>query len=54
MGSLRSKKSFTGSKRGGLISAAVIGVLAVAAILIIGTIWTGRSVSRDALSVYAH
>ena len=48
MGSLRSKISFTGGKRGGLISAAVIGVLAVAAILIIGTIWTGRSASRDA------
>ncbi len=38
----------SGEKRTGIVSAAVIGVLAVAAILIIGMIWTGRSASRDA------
>ena len=35
-------------RRGGVMQAAVVGCLIVAAILIIGTIWTGKSASRDA------
>ncbi len=42
------KSNLIGGKKGGIVSAAVIGVLAVAAVLIIGTMWTGRSASRDA------
>ena len=48
MGELKQGHDRTGAKKTGLVSAAVVGVLAVAAILIIGTIWTGRSASRDA------
>ena len=48
MGELKQGRDRTGAKKTGLISTAVIGVLAVAAILIIGTMWTGRSASRDA------
>lgn len=40
----------TGPKGNGILSVAVIGVIVVAAILIIGTLWTGRSASQDANS----
>ena len=48
MGLSNIKSNLSSEKRGGIVSAAVIGVMAVAAILIIGTVWTGRSASRDA------
>ncbi|MCR5650387.1 MAG: response regulator [Lachnospiraceae bacterium] len=42
------KKQSFGERRTGVIQAAVAGCIIVAAILIIGTIWTGKSASRDA------
>ena len=48
MGLFKSGSDNTTERRGGIVSAAVVGVLTVAAVLIIGTIWTGRSASRDA------
>ncbi len=48
MGSLKLGSFGNNDKKGGIVSAAVIGVMNVAAILIIGTVWTGRSASRDA------
>ncbi|MCR5302323.1 MAG: hypothetical protein K6E49_07760 [Lachnospiraceae bacterium] len=39
---------FQSIKRGGVLQVAVAGSLIVAAILIVGTIWTGRSASHDA------
>jgi len=41
------KAGISDDKRAGIVSAAVIGVLVVAAILIIGTLWTGSRASRD-------
>ena len=48
MGLFKKRLYSTGYKKSGILSAAVISVMAVAAILIIGTMWTGRSASRDA------
>ncbi len=48
MGLFKKRSYSTGYKKSGILSAAVISVMAVAAILIIGTMWTGRSASRDA------
>ncbi len=42
------KNIFAGNKKGNIMQAAVIGSLIVAVILIIGTVLTGRSASRDA------
>ena len=41
------KKFSAALRRGGVIRAAVLGSLIVVVILIVGTIWTGRSASRD-------
>ncbi len=41
------RSGISDDKRAGIVSAAVIGVLVVAAILIIGTLWTGSRASRD-------
>ena len=41
------KAGISDDKRARIVSAAVIGVLVVAAILIIGTLWTGSRASRD-------
>ncbi|MBR6315750.1 MAG: response regulator [Lachnospiraceae bacterium] len=43
----KSKKLSAALRRGGVIRAAVLGSLIVVVILIVGTIWTGRSASRD-------
>ncbi|MBR4530526.1 MAG: response regulator [Lachnospiraceae bacterium] len=44
----RLKKRFGANKPGGVLKAAILGSIIVAAVLILGTIWTGRSASRDA------
>ncbi len=48
MGFNKLKTYANDDKKGGIVSATVLGVVAVAAILIIGMIWTGRTASRDA------
>ena len=48
MGSENSKGLFGKEKKNGVMQGVILGCLLVAAILIIGTIWTGRSASRDA------
>ena len=48
MGSDKKASFYKSGKRGGLVQAVILGSLFVAAILILGTVWTGRSASRDA------
>lgn len=48
MGSEKTKTSFDKNRRRGVVQAVVLGSLLVAVILVVGTIWTGRSASRDA------
>lgn len=41
------KGNVSDDRRVGIVSSTIIGILVVAVILIIGTLWTGRSASRD-------
>ncbi|MBQ7582892.1 MAG: hypothetical protein IJU25_08750, partial [Lachnospiraceae bacterium] len=48
MGTEKKNRDFDHDRKGGIVQATILGSLVVAVILIIGTVWTGRSASRDA------